>query len=122
MHDSAGLEVVGGIPRDDREAVIKRGRSDDQIRLRESMSALPAFLDEKAPFEHNVFGDREHSIFEHRPHFVRQPIVELGPLGGIGREFNAEANFGQCDGADVKLLERLAPHESKDSLLRSRAP
>jgi hypothetical protein len=40
------------------------------------MAGLSAFLDQKPPLEHDVFGDLENPTIEHRPHFVREPIIQ----------------------------------------------
>ena len=42
-----------------------------------------ALLDQEPPFEHDIFGNRENALFEHRPHLVRQPIVEFSTAIGV---------------------------------------
>ena len=41
------------------------------------MSRLPAFLNQKPPLEHNVFGNLENPLAKHGPDFIREPVIEL---------------------------------------------
>ena len=93
--------------------MAERGRRDDQIRLREGMPRLSAFLDQQPPFEHDVFGDGQAALLEHRSHLVCEPVVEFGALAGVADEFDAEADFGEGHGADVELFERLRGDKSE---------
>ena len=52
------------------EAIVKRRRGDDQIRLGVGMPGFPAILDQQPPLKHDVFADRQDAFLEHRPHFV----------------------------------------------------
>src|SRR3984893_15569283 len=78
------------------------------------MARLAAIFDQEPPFEHDVFGDREHALLEHRPYLVREPIVEFGAATGIGEEVNAESNFSKAHRAHIKKFERLGGDECED--------
>ena len=67
---------------------------------------LSAFLDQKSPLEHDVFGDLENPMVEHRAHLVREPVIQLGAAVGFVNKLNAEANLGKSYRADVKLIQR----------------
>ena len=84
--------------------MAQRRRRDDQIGLREGVPRLAAFFDQQPPFEHDVFCDGQDALLEHRPHLVREPVVEFGALAGVGDKFNAEADFGEGHGADIEFL------------------
>jgi hypothetical protein len=70
-------------------------RSDDQVRLRERMPCLPAFLNQKPPLEHNVFGNLENPFAEHGPDFIREPVIEIGAPVGLTDQLNTEPNLGE---------------------------
>ena len=61
---------------------MKRGRGDDQIGLRKRMTDLAAVFDEKPPLEHDILAHREDALFEHRAHFVREPIIQFRAAAG----------------------------------------
>ena len=84
--------------------MLNRGRCYDQIGLRENVSGLPAHLNQEPPLEHDVFGYLEHPMFKHRPHLVREPLVQFGPAIGLGQQFDAKSDFSAGDGTDKKLL------------------
>jgi hypothetical protein len=96
---------------------MERRRRDDEVRLRESVADLAAIFDQKAPFEHDVLGDREHALLEHGPHLVRKPRVEFGATVGIGDQFNAKTDFGKGHRTHMEPFKRLPRDESKDFLL-----
>src|SRR5688572_16436945 len=73
-HGHARFHVFGDVARDDREAMMLTSRSDDQIGLREGVPALAPLLDHEPPLEHDVFGDRERALLEHRADFVSEPV------------------------------------------------
>ena len=77
------------------QPVAQRGRGDDQVGLREGVSALAALLDEPPPLRHHVFAHRQHAALEHRAHLQVQPVVQIRPPAGVGQAFDAEADFGQ---------------------------
>ena len=52
--------------------------------LRKRMPRLAAFLNQKTPFEHDVFADWQDALLEHRPHLMREPVVEIGAAAGVG--------------------------------------
>ncbi len=54
-----------------------------------------------------VFRNRERALLEHRPNFVREPFVQLGPSSCVREQFYAEADFCKRDGAYVKPFQRL---------------
>jgi hypothetical protein len=86
-------------------------RSNDQIRLRERMPRLPAFLNQKPPLEHNVFGNLENPFAKHGPDLIRQPVIEVRAAIGLSDQLNAEANLGEGYSADVKLIKRTTGNE-----------
>ncbi len=93
---------------------MKGRRRDDEIGLREGIARLAAILDQQSPFEHDIFGDREYALLEHRSYLVRKPVAELGSTPGVGDEFNAKSNFGEGYRADMEKLERLSGDECED--------
>lgn len=99
-HRDTGLVEVAGVARDDRQTVMQCGCCDDQIGLRVGMPGLAPVLDQEPPLEHDILADRQGAFLEHRPHLVRQPLVKLGTVRGVGDQFNAEADFGEGDDAD----------------------
>ncbi len=111
---SARPFIVARVARDDREAMLERGRGNDEIGLREGMARLAAVLDQDPPFEHDVLADGKDALFEHRPHLVREPIVQFGAAGCVADEFDAEADFGEGNRADVEQIERLRRDEGDD--------
>src|ERR1700726_5025056 len=46
------------------------------------MARFAVIVDEEPPFEHDVLGDREHALLEHRPYPMREPVVEFGAATG----------------------------------------
>ena len=56
------LVVIASITRNNGKAVMNGSRGDNQVWLGESMARLPPFLDQKAPLEHDVFGDLENPM------------------------------------------------------------
>ncbi len=93
--------------------MTQRRRRDNQIGLREGMPRLAAFLDQQPPFEDNVFGDGQDALLEHGAHLVREPVIECGALAGVRNKFDAEADFGDGYGADIKLVERVRGNEGE---------
>src|SRR5262245_52171627 len=93
-------------------------RCDDEVGLRVGVSVLPAFFHQEPPLEHDVLGDFEDALLEHRPHLVREPVVECCATGGIHDELDAEAYLGEADGAHIETLEGLSRHEAHDLPLR----
>ena len=90
---------------------MERGRGDDQIGLRESVAGLAAVLDHDAPPEHDFLGDRQHALREHRPHLVREPVMELGAAAGFSDQFNAKTDFGDGGSTHIEQIERLCRDE-----------
>ena len=70
-------------------------RSNDQIRLRERMPRLPAFLNQKPPLEHNVFGNLENPSAKHGPDLIRQPVIEVRAATRFTDHLNAETKLGE---------------------------
>lgn len=58
--------VIAAVTRDDCKAVVNGRRGYEEVRLRERVTRFPAFLNQKSPLQHNVFGDLE------------DPLVKLG--------------------------------------------
>lgn len=106
--------MVADIAGHDRQSVMKRGRRDDEIGLREGMSSLAAFLDEQPPFEHDILGNREHALLEHWPHLVRKPIIEFSATIGVRNEFDSEPDFGEGRRTDMEKIKRLSSNEGED--------
>jgi hypothetical protein len=46
---------------------MQRRRRDDQIRLQEGVAGFAPLLDHEAPLQHDVLGDRQRPLGEHRP-------------------------------------------------------
>ena len=86
-------------------------RSDDEVRLRERVPRLSAFLNQKPPLENNVFGNLENPFAKHGPNLTREPVIEVGAAGGLTDQLYAETNLGQGYRADVKLIERTTGNE-----------
>ena len=82
------------------------------------MARLSAFLDQKPPLEHDVFGDLENPMVEHRAHLVREPIIQFCAAVGFVNKLNAEANLGKSYSADVKLIQRATGYKIYDSRFR----
>src|SRR5262245_1784761 len=98
------------------------GRGDDEIGLREGVSALASFLNQEPPLEHDVFGDSERALLEHRANLVSEPVHECGAAHGIGNELDTEADLGQRHDADTEKLKRLASDEGEHLRLRPWSP
>jgi hypothetical protein len=77
----------------------------------ENVADPAAFGNEEAPFEHDVLGNRQDALLEHRPYLVRQPIVEFRSLVDVGNAFDAVTNLGEVHYTDVELFERLRDYE-----------
>src|ERR1700733_3327884 len=113
-HGSERLLVVGRIAGDNRQAVHESGRRDDEVRLRKRMAGFAAVFDQNPPLEHPLLGARQHALLEHRPHFVRKPIRELGATRGITEKLDAEAYLGKRDDTDIEPFERLRRDEGEN--------
>jgi hypothetical protein len=77
------------------------------------MPGLAAFLDQQPPFEYDIFTDGQDAIVEHRPHLVCEPVIEFGAPIGVCDAFDAEPEFGERDGADIELFERMRGDEGR---------
>lgn len=77
------------------------------------MPSLAAFLGQEAPFEHNVFADGQDTLLEHGAHLVRKPIIEFSAFACVEHEFNAKADFGECDNTHIKIVERMGGGEGQ---------
>ena len=93
-------------------------RGDNQVWLGESVALLAAFLDQKPPLEHDVFGDLENPMVEHRAHLVGEPIIQFGAAVGFVYKLDAEADLGKSYRADVKLVKRAPVDKIYDSRFR----
>ena len=94
--------------------MVERGRGDDEIGLRKGVSCLTALLDQEPPFEHDVLGDGEHALFEHRPYLVGEPVVQFNAARSVGEPFDTEADLGEGDRTDVELLKPLRRNKGED--------
>jgi len=81
-----------------------------------------AILDQQTPLQHDVFGDRENAVLEHRPEIVCKPVVDLHPAARIFQELDAETNFGKRHNAHVEKIDRLIGNEPRDVRIGPRAP
>src|SRR6476620_5283076 len=80
------------------------------------MPRLAAILNQEPPLEHNVFGYREKTLLEHRPHLVRKPIIQLSAKVGVADEFNTKPDFREGHRAHIEKFERLGGDEGEDFL------
>ena len=80
--------------------MLQSRRGDDEMGCENVCPTLRPSSNEKTPSEHDIFADRQHALIEHRTHFVGEPVIQLSPLRGIDDELNAEADFGERDGAN----------------------
>ncbi len=94
-HTDIRLCKFGRIARDDDQAMVLRRGRDNQVRLRKGMTDLAALLEEKSPFEHDVLGYLQDALLEHWPDFVRKPVVEIEPAGGVWQQFDAEPKLSK---------------------------
>jgi hypothetical protein len=114
--------VVTSVACHESKAVVNGCRRDYQVRLRKRMPHLPAFLNQKPPPEHNVFGNLENPFAKHGPNLICEPLIEIGAPIGLTDQLNAETNFGEGYSADVKLIERTTGNESHNPLFRLGPP
>lgn len=81
---NACTEIMHLVTTHDRKSMASGGRGDQQIGLREGIAALASILKQHAPFENDLFRDRQGALqTEHRTHFERQPIQQGRPLVDI---------------------------------------
>src|SRR5438034_3202008 len=121
-HGEMCFEVIASVARNDREAMMPAGRRDNQVGLGKGMACFAAFLHQQSPLKHDVFGNRQHTLLEHRTHFVGKPVVKRGAACNLGQQFDAEANLGQRHCTDVEQFERLRLDDRKHLRLWPRAP
>src|SRR6185312_5041541 len=110
------------VARNHRESMMQGGGGNDQVRLRERVSAFAALLDKQSPFEHDVFADRENTLFEHRSHLMSQPVGQLRATRGVWNQLDAESNLSQRHGTDIERLQGLSGDELQHLRLRTRTP
>src|SRR4029077_9320322 len=65
-HDDTRLKIITGIAPDDREPVMLAGCGDNQVRLGKRLPCFSSLLDQQSPLKHDVFGNRQHTLLEHR--------------------------------------------------------
>ena len=53
----------------------------------------------------------EDPLLEHRPHLVREPVIQFGATAGVGDKLDAEADFRERHRADIEQIERLRGDE-----------
>jgi hypothetical protein len=91
--------------------MVERDRGNHEIGLRKGT----ALRDQESPFAYEVLADGEHALFEHRPHLVREPIVQFSAARGIiGNTLDTEADFRKGDRTDVEQVERLRRDKGED--------
>jgi hypothetical protein len=73
--------------------------------------ALRAILNEKAPFEHDIFADGENPSIEHRAYPVSKPRIQFSAEPCVSDNLDSEADLGERNGADVQTIERLCGDE-----------
>jgi len=78
------------------------------------MASLSAFLNQKPPLEHDVFGHLENPMGEHRAHLVSEPVVQLGAAVGFIDKLDAEPDLGKSYRANVKLIKRATGDKAYD--------
>ena len=78
------------------------------------MTGFATIFDQEPPPEHDVLGDGEDALLEHRPYLVREPIIEFGAPLGIRDEFDAETDFGEGHRTHIEKIERLCGDEGED--------
>ena len=71
-----------------------------------------------AQLEHDVFGDLENAVVEHRAHLVCEPVIQLGAAVWFVNKLDAEADLGESYRADVKLIKRAPGDKIYDSRFR----
>ena len=79
------------------------------------MASLSAFLDQKPPLNHDVFGDLKNPMVEHRAHLVCEPVIQLGATVWFVNKLDAKTDLSKGYRADVKLIKR-APGDKIDDL------
>jgi hypothetical protein len=89
------LLVIAAVTRDDCEPVVNGRRGYEEVRLRECVSRFPAFLNQKAPLQDNVFGDLKNPPVKHGAHLLREPVIQFGPSIGFRDKLDAEAKLGK---------------------------
>ncbi len=117
----ARLVVIASITRNNRKAVVNSSGGDNQVWLGERMASLSAFLDQQSPLEHDVFGNLENPMVEHRAHLVCEPVIQLGAAVWIVNKLDAKTYFSKGYGADVKLIKRASGDKIDDPRFRLRA-
>jgi len=70
------------------------------------MAGLGGHLRQEPPLEHDVFGDREDTLLEHRPHLVREPVIEFGAAAGVTDESCRPVSASVAE-LDIEEIERL---------------
>ena len=120
LHARSG--VFFSIARNHRHAMMLGRSRDDQIGLRECMSRLAALIDQEAPLEHDVFRNCQRALFEHWPHFVRQPVIQIGSTRCVRQLFDAKAYFGERNNTDEEPFQRLRAYECRDFGFGLRSP
>ena len=88
---------------DHGKTVMNRGGGYEQVGLRENVCRLPAFFNQQAPRENDIFGNLENPLLKHGPHPLREPLVQLRSANGFRNKFNSESNFSKGNGADLEL-------------------
>ena len=112
-----GAGEVSGVARHDGQAMLQAGGRDEQMRLREGMAGLAPVLHQQTPLEHHSLRHGKHTLLEHRPQPVVQPVNQLGSVDGVADHFNAQADLGKSHRADEELRQRLGRHKSQNPCL-----
>jgi hypothetical protein len=110
---SCFVEVVS-VSRDNCEPVVKRGCGNNQIWLRIGMPGFAAFFHQNPPAKQDVLGHRQNSLIEHGPYCVRKPAIQFVAAFARVQPLDAEAELGQCDRADVKLIKRTGRNKGQN--------
>ena len=116
------LVEIASVASHDRKVMLKRRRRNEQIGLGKNVSGLPPRVNQEPPLEHDVFRYLENPMFKHRSHLVREPLVQIGPSIGLGKQFDSKSDFSERNGTDKKLLQGTIGNESDNPRLRSRPP
>ena len=85
------------------------------------MPGFTAFFHQNPPAKQDVLGHQQNSLIEHGPYCVRKPFSQFVAALARIQSLDGKAKFGQCYGADVKLIERTGRNEGQNFRLRFRA-
>ena len=109
---NAHLIESAAVACDKREAMLDGGGSNDQIGLREGVPDLAAFLNQQAPFQHDILGDRKNATVEHGPDDLVEPAVDSNPSSRLIDQLDSKSQFGKRHDADISSSSGLASRKA----------